>query len=80
MPSGKLRRKECILLQIEIISLVLHKWNYADSFNAVSNSIHPWVKEHTGGGLEYWNTGVLEYWVLMHHSITPSLQYSNPMV
>jgi hypothetical protein len=34
-----------------------------------------------GEGMEYWSTGVLEYWVpeywvLEHYSITPSLQHS----
>ena len=29
------------------------------------------------GVVEYWNTGVLEWWVLLHQTITPSLQYSN---
>ena len=27
-----------------------------------------------GSEMECWSVGVLEYWVLMHHSITPSLQ------
>ena len=27
---------------------------------------------------EYWSIGVMEYWALMHYSITSSLQYSTP--
>ncbi len=42
----------------------------------VVKEIAAFIEKTSPRKLEYWRTGVLEYW-LFHHSITPSLQYSN---